>query len=56
MVKTLGEKNKLSSIVNSGGNKMLSDGVYAKLSKDIFKVFKQIKTAQGDSGEIPPLT
>jgi hypothetical protein len=35
---------------------MLSDGVYAKLSKDIFKIFKQIKTAQGESGEIPPLT
>jgi hypothetical protein len=35
---------------------MLSDGVYAKLSNDIFKIFKQIKTAQGESGEIPPLT
>jgi hypothetical protein len=55
MVKTLAEKNKLSQIVNSGSNKMLSDQVYAKLSKEIFKIYKQVKPAPAESGEVPPL-
>ena len=53
--KTLAEKNKLSQIVNSGNNKMLSDNVYARLCKDIFKIYKQIKTAPSESAEVPPL-
>jgi hypothetical protein len=56
MVKTLGEKNKLSQITNSGNNKMLSDAVYTRLSKEIFKIYRQVKPAPAESGEVPPLT
>ena len=56
MAKTLGEKNKLQQVTNSSNDKMLSDAVYAKLSKEIFKIYKQVKPAPAESGEVPPLT
>ena len=56
IVKTLGEKNKLSQITNSGNNKMLSDAVYSRISKEIFKIYRQVKPAPAESGEVPPLT
>ncbi len=55
MTKTLAEKNKLQQVTNSGNNKMLSEAVYAKLSKEIFKIYKQVKPAPAESGEVPPL-
>jgi hypothetical protein len=35
---------------------MLSDAVYTRLSKEIFKIYRQVKPAPAESGEVPPLT
>jgi hypothetical protein len=55
MSKTMNEKNKLSQIVNSSSNKMLSDAVYLKLSNKIMRIYKLVKPQHPEAGEVPPL-
>ena len=43
MAKTFAEKNKLSQLVSSNSNKMLSDSVYQKLSGLIMRIYKMVK-------------
>ena len=56
MTRTMAEKNKLSQLVSGSSNKMLTDPVYQKLSKQIIAIYKMVKPNQPEVNEVPPLT
>lgn len=44
MSRTIAEKNKLSAVLNSGSNKMLSDTVFKQLCKLVLRIYTKVKT------------